>query len=80
MALGTRKLQSAVVAGILFFVFSSPTTYRLVDSLLGGVVGAVLPSARDLFQVASSGCPSTYGIVLHSVAFALLSYGLMVYA
>jgi hypothetical protein len=77
MALLTRKAQAAIIAGLLFFVVSSPLTYRLVDSLIGGLVVSVVPSMASLFTVAQAGCPTTYGLVLHSVVFGVISYLLM---
>jgi hypothetical protein len=71
------KLKAALTAGLLFFVLSSPATYKLVDSLVGGVVNAVVPSLMHVFRVAESGCPTTYGLVVHSLVFAAVVYYLM---
>ena len=71
------KLKAALTAGLLFFVLSSPATYKLVDSLVGGVVNAVAPSLMHFFRVAESGCPTTYGLVVHSLVFAGVVYYLM---
>lgn len=77
MALLSRKAQAAIVAGLLFFVISSPTTYRLVDSLVGGLVTAVVPAFADVFKVAQAGCPTTYGLALHAAVFSLVTYWMM---
>jgi hypothetical protein len=77
MALLSRKAQASVVAALLFFVISSPFTYRVVDSLIGGLVTAVLPAFADVFKVAQAGCPTTYGLVLHAAVFGVITYLLM---
>lgn len=77
MALLSRKAQAAVIASLLFFVISSPLTYRLVDSLIGGFVTAVLPALAPVFKVAQAGCPTTYGLVLHAAVFGVITYLLM---
>ena len=73
----SRKLQASLVAALLFYVVSSPFTYRLVDQLVGGVVGAVVPQFTTLFKIAEAGCPTNYGLFVHAVVFGLLSYHLM---
>jgi hypothetical protein len=77
MALLSRKAQASVVAAILFFIVSSPATYRMVDSLIGGIVTAVLPAFSGLFKVAQEGCPTTYGLLLHASVFGVVTYMLM---
>jgi hypothetical protein len=71
------KFKAALTAGLLFFVISSPALYKLVDSLVGGVVGSVAPGLMHIFRIAESGCPTTYGLVVHSVVFAAVVYYLM---
>ena len=73
----SRKLQASLVAALLFYVVSSPFTYRLVDQLVGGVVGAVVPQFTTLFKIAEAGCPTNYGLFVHAAVFGLLSYHLM---
>lgn len=68
------KFQSAALLAVLFFVLSSPMTYRLVDRLLGGLVTAVLPQFSSVFKVAEAGCPTQYGLVVHSVVFGAVCY------
>ena len=69
-----KKFQHAAALGLLFFVISSPMTYRLVDQLVGGVAGALVPGAAHFFKVAQAGCPTTYGLALHAVVFAVVSH------
>lgn len=62
----TDKILCAFIGGLLFFIISNPTTYQIVDSVLGGVV-----------HIADSrGCPTTAGLLVHAVVFALVVYGL----
>lgn len=68
------KFQNAAMLAVLFFVLSSPMTYRLVDRLLGGLVSAVVPQFGSLFKVAEAGCPTQYGLVVHSVVYGLVCY------
>ena len=80
MAILSRKAQASIVAAILFFVVSSPLTYRLVDSLVGSIVTAIVPALAPVFKVAQAGCPTTYGLVLHASVFGVVTYLLMSYA
>jgi hypothetical protein len=73
----SRKLQAALTAALLFYVVSSPFTYRLVDQVVGGVVGSVIPQFATFFKVAEAGCPTNYGLMLHAAVFGVVSYYLM---
>jgi hypothetical protein len=70
----SRKATAALSAALLFFVISSPFTYRLVDSVVGGVVGSVVPQFTTLFKIAEAGCPTNYGLLVHSAVFGLVAY------
>ena len=59
------KLSAAVVAGLLFFIISNPIVYRIVDKLLGGLLGPIATPA---------GCPTTWGLIVHSAVFAAATY------
>jgi hypothetical protein len=59
------KLSAAVVAGLLFFVVSNPIVYRIVDKLLGGLLGPIATPA---------GCPTTWGLIVHSAVFAAATF------
>jgi len=69
-----KKLQHSLIMTVLFLVVSSPMTYRLVDSVVSGLVGSFIPHYADFFKVAQAGCPTTYGILVHAVVFFLISY------
>jgi len=62
------KVFYSVQAAIVFLVVSSPMLYKLVQAVFG-----------RLFTVASKdGCPTVAGLLLHTVVFGLVMYGLMV--
>ena len=71
------KLKKALMAALLFYVVSSPFTYRLVDRVIGGVVGSVLPQFTQYLRVAEAGCPTNTGLLLHAGVFGLVSYYLV---
>jgi hypothetical protein len=73
----SRKFQHSLTAALLFYVVSSPFTYKIVDKLIGGLVNAVAPSVGHLFKVAEAGCPTNYGLLVHSVVFGIVSFYLM---
>lgn len=73
----SRKMQAALSAALLFYVISSPFTYRLVDQVVGSVVGAVVPQFTSMFKVAEAGCPTNYGLLLHAAVFGLVAYYMM---
>lgn len=59
------KVKGAIVAGLMFFIISHPIVYRLVDSVIGGLLGNI---------ASPSGCPTTWGLIVHAAVFALASY------
>jgi len=73
----SSRVKAALTAGLLFFVVSSPALYKFVDDLVGGVVGAVSPGLLSVLRVAEGGCPTLYGLGLHSAVFAGVVYFLM---
>jgi hypothetical protein len=62
-----KKVRITLVAMLLFLLISSPFVYRLVDGLLGKVV-----DVADM-----SGCPTTAGLLIHTLVFGLVVYLLM---
>lgn len=73
----SRKVQASLVAALLFFVISSPFTYKFVDNIVGGIVTAIIPQFASVFKIAEAGCPTNYGLLVHSVVFGLVTYFLM---
>ena len=59
------KLSEAIVAGIMFFIISNPVVYKFVDQLLGGLLGPI---------ASPSGCPTTWGLIVHSAVFAAATF------
>jgi hypothetical protein len=59
------KASAAVVAGLMFFVISNPIVYKLVDQLIGGLLGPIASPA---------GCPTTWGLIVHSAVFAAATF------
>lgn len=59
------KVKGALIAGLMFFIISHPIVYKLVDSLIGGLLGPI---------ASPGGCPTTWGLIVHSVVFAAATY------
>lgn len=59
------KVKDALIAGLMFFIISNPMVYKLVDNLLGGMLGPI---------ASPSGCPTTWGLIVHSAVFAAATY------
>lgn len=72
----SARTRHALTLALLFFVLSSPYTYKLVDSLVGATVGALVPQLHSALKIAEGGCPTTYGLVVHSVVFGLAAWAL----
>lgn len=60
------KVKFTLISAAIFLLISSPLMYNIVESLLGRLV-----------TVSVKGCPTTLGLLLHTVVFALISYGIM---
>lgn len=61
----SAKISAAIVAGLLFFIISNPVVYQLVDKAVGGLLGPI---------ASPSGCPTTWGLIVHSGVFGLAHY------
>jgi len=64
-----QKLSATLQSIIVFVLVSMPATYRLTNRYLGGIIGKLADP---------SGCPTTLGLFVHAIVFALVVYGLMV--
>jgi len=73
----SKKFVHSFTLAILFFVLSSPMTFRLVDGAIGTVVGAVAPHYVETLRVSQGGCPTTYGLGVHAALFGVVSYYLL---
>lgn len=61
----TSKVQGALIAGLMFFIISNPMVYKIVDGLLGDTLGRIS---------SPSGCPTTWGLIVHSGVFAAATF------
>jgi len=59
------KLTTSVISGLTFFIIANPETFRLVRRILGPRIAT------------PTGCPSTTGLLVHSIVFILIVWGMM---
>jgi hypothetical protein len=57
------KVKFSLYSTLLFFLVANPLTYKVVNSIVSGV--------------AVGGCPTAFGLFLHSLVFFGLSYAIM---
>ena len=63
-----RKLQTAAIAALLFYIVSSPITYSITEGLFGGFI-----------KIADhTGCPTGNGLIVHTIVYGLVSYVIMI--
>ena len=60
-----KKLLISLMAALTFFIIASPETFRIMRRLLGKWVSS------------PTGCPTSSGLILHTVVFMLVTWGLM---
>lgn len=60
-----QKLSISVMSGLLFFIVANPDTFRLVRAVFGSWVAG------------PNGCPTMAGLVLHTIVFTLVAWGMM---
>jgi hypothetical protein len=60
-----EKLITSIISGLTFFVVANPETFRLMRSILGARIAT------------PTGCPSTMGLLLHTLVFILVVWGMM---
>jgi len=61
------KARYSLYSTIVFLIIASPFMFKLVNAILGSIVPIASPS----------GCPTTAGLLLHSIVFFLIVFGLM---
>jgi hypothetical protein len=61
------RIVYSIQAAVLFLIIASPFMYNIVHTILGSIV-----------PIATNGCPTMAGVVIHAVVFGLLTYLLMV--
>jgi hypothetical protein len=61
-----RRTSASLQAAFLFLIIGSPLLYKLTNKLLGNIC-----------FIASNGCATDCGLVLHAIVFGLIIYLLM---
>ena len=67
MTSSSMKWQITLFSAFIFIVVVHPFTYDLTQNLLGGIVG----------HIADHGCPTTRGLILHTLVYIVLVRGSM---
>ena len=60
-----EKFITSLISGLTFFIIANPETFRLVRRVLGPRIAT------------PNGCPSTIGLLVHSLVFILVVWGMM---
>jgi hypothetical protein len=60
-----NKLVISIISGLTFFIVANPETFRLVRRVLGPRIAT------------PTGCPSTMGLLVHTLVFSLVVWGMM---
>lgn len=60
-----EKLITSVITGLVFFVIANPETFRIIRRLLGPRIAT------------PTGCPSTLGLLVHTIVFILVIWAMM---
>lgn len=68
MSDSSKKWQITVFSAFIFIVVIHPYTYLFTQKMLGGLLGKLADS---------SGCPTTRGLLLHTLVYILLIRGSM---
>jgi hypothetical protein len=63
-----KKISATIQSMIIFIIISLPITYKTTNSILGNIIGKLADH---------SGCPTTLGLIVHSIVFGLIIFGLM---
>ena len=60
-----EKLIISIISGLIFFIVANPETFRIVRAILGSWIST------------PTGCPSTLGLLVHTLVFILVVWGMM---
>lgn len=60
-----EKLIISIISGLIFFIVANPETFRIVRAILGSWIST------------PTGCPSTLGLLVHTIVFILIVWGMM---
>ena len=58
-----KKFKTSIIAGLVFLIVSNPAIYKLTSSLISGV--------------ATDGCPTELGLIVHTTVFILITWAMM---
>ena len=61
----SRKFKHVLAMSLLFYVVSSPFTFRFVNSVV---------ESLTMVKTAEGSCPTQAGLVLHTIVFALAAF------
>lgn len=59
---GNEKWKNSLLSGVIFLVLNLPATYKLTDGILGSL------TRTSNFE----GCPTTSGLILHTIVFIVV--------
>jgi len=62
------KAKYSFYSALVFFLIANPETYKLTQMLFG-----------SLFRISFDGCPTPFGLFLHSILFFFVLLGLMLF-
>ena len=62
------KWQISIFSAFIFVLVSIPCTYKITQRIFGGFLGQIADA---------NGCPTTRGLVLHTLVYLLLIRGSM---
>jgi len=60
-----QKFLISIMSALVFFVIANPETFRIMRRVFGSWVSS------------PTGCPSTGGLILHTIVFMLITWGMM---
>ena len=63
-----KKWQISIFSAFIFILVIHPYTYMFTQNLLGGLIGKIAES---------NGCPTTLGLIIHTIVYILLVRGSM---
>ena len=64
-AMAYQKFMISLLSAVIFYIIAHPATFKFVRGFMGDWVSS------------ASGCPSAMGLLLHSIVFMLVVWGLM---
>lgn len=62
------KLILSLISAAIFFAIASPFVFSLVDKLFGGKHIIATPTGKF------SACPTFFGLIVHTIVFALIIF------